>query len=76
MSKAITKIRPKMVTAYREEIGKFAEDGANLYRRYMAEVNVPYDYCPKCGAILCSRWYNYCGRCGEKIEIEDKGTSE
>lgn len=28
----------------------------------------PYDYCPVCGATLCSRWHNFCGKCGARMD--------
>ena len=65
--KPITKIRTVMLTGYHEEIGVFAADGSNLYRKKMAQADIPYDHCPVCGAVLCSRWHNFCGKCGAKI---------
>lgn len=64
----ITKIRTVMLTGYREENGVFAADGSNLYRKKMAQADIPYDHCPVCGAVLCSRWHNFCGKCGTKME--------
>lgn len=64
----ITKIRTVMLTGYREENGVFAADGSNLYRKKMAQADIPYDHCPVCGAVLCSRWHNFCGKCGAKME--------
>ena len=68
--KPVTKIHTDTLTGYHEEIGKFAEDGANLYRKEMVHANIPYYHCPVCGAILCSRWHNYCGKCGAKMDLE------
>lgn len=48
----VTKIRTVMLTGYREEIGVFAADGSNLYRKKMAQADIPYDHCPVCGAVL------------------------
>ena len=64
----ITKIRTVMLTGYHEEIGVFAADGSNLYRKKMTRADIPYDYCPVCGAVLCSRWHNFCGKCGAKMD--------
>ena len=66
--KPITKIRTVMLTGYHEEIGVFAADGSNLYRKKMAQADIPYDHCPVCGAVLCSRWHNFCGKCGAKMD--------
>ena len=44
--KPITKIRTVMLTGYHEEIGVFAADGSNLYRKKMAQADIPYDHCP------------------------------
>lgn len=66
--KPITKIRTVMLTGYYEEIGVFAKDGSNLYRKKMAQADIPYDHCPVCGAVLCSRWHNFCGKCGAKMD--------
>lgn len=66
--KPITKIRTVMLTGYHEEIGVFAKDGSNLYRKKMAQADIPYDHCPVCGAVLCSRWHNFCGKCGAKMD--------
>lgn len=66
--KPVTKIRTVTLTDYHEEPGHFAEDGANLYRKKMTHADIPYDHCPVCGATLCSRWHNYCGKCGAKMD--------
>lgn len=66
--KPVTKIRTVMLTGYHEEIGVFAKDGSNLYRKKMAQADIPYDHCPVCGAVLCSRWHNFCGKCGAKMD--------
>lgn len=66
--KPVTKIRTVMLTGYHEEIGVFAANGSNLYRKKMAQADIPYDHCPVCGAVLCSRWHNFCGKCGAKMD--------
>lgn len=64
----VKKIHTDTITGYHEEIGVFAADGANLYRKNMVHANIPYEHCPVCGAVLCSRWNNYCGKCGAKMD--------
>lgn len=64
----VTKIRTVMLTGYHEEIGVFAKDGSNLYRKKMAQADIPYDHCPVCSDVLCSRWHNFCGKCGAKMD--------
>ncbi len=71
-----TKIRTVMLTGYHEEIGVFAKDGSNLYRKKMVQADIPYDHCLVCGAVLCSRWHNFCGKCGAKMDVEDGGDSD
>ena len=66
--KPVVKVRPVTITDYHEEIGRFAADGSTLYRKNMVYVEIPYKHCPVCGATLCSRWYNYCGKCGAKMD--------
>lgn len=66
--KPVTKMRTETLTGYHEEIGKFAEDGANLYRKKMIHADIPYYHCPVCSATLCSRWHNYCGKCGARMD--------
>lgn len=66
--KPVVKVRPVTITDYHEEIGRFAADGSTLYRKNMVHVEIPYKHCPVCGATLCSRWYNYCGKCGAKMD--------
>ena len=66
--KPITKIREVTITEYHEARGIFASDGSNVYIKNMVYAKVPYDHCPVCGAVLCSRWYNYCGKCGAKMD--------
>ena len=66
--KPVVKVRPVTITDYHEEIGRFAADGSTLYRKNMVHVEIQYKHCPVCGATLCSRWYNYCGKCGAKID--------
>ena len=69
--KPVTKIHTDTLTGYHEAIGKFAEDGANLYRKKMVHANIPYYHCPVCGVALCSRWRNYCGKCGARMDLEE-----
>lgn len=69
----ITKIREVTITEYHEARGVFASDGSNVYIKNMVYAKVPYDHCPVCGAVLCSRWHNYCGKCGAKMDGGNKG---
>ena len=71
--KPITKIREVTITEYHEARGVFASDGSNVYIKNMVYAKVPYDHCPVCGAVLCSRWHNYCGKCGEKMDGGNEG---
>ena len=64
----VTKTRTELLTGYHEEIGVFAADGSNLYRKNMVHTDIPYDHCPVCGAVLCSRWHNFCGKCGARMD--------
>ena len=64
----ITKIREVTITEYHEARGVFASDGSNVYIKNMVYAKVPYDHCPVCGAVLCSRWHNYCGKCGARMD--------
>ncbi len=66
--KPVTKIRTVTLTDYHEEIGILSGDRANLYRKKMTHADIPYDHCPVCGATLCSRWHNYCGKCGARMD--------
>lgn len=66
-----TETRTVQTEGYHEEMGVRAEDGATLYRKTMVHVDVPYEYCPACGATLCSHWNNYCGKCGAKMDRGD-----
>lgn len=66
----VTKMHTETLTGYHEEMGKFAADGANLYRKKMIHADIPYYHCPVCGAVLCSRWHNYCGNCGARMDLE------
>lgn len=66
--KPITKIREVTITEYHEARGVFASDGSNVYIKNMVYAKVPYDHCPVCGAVLCSRWHNYCGKCGARMD--------
>ena len=69
----ITKIREVTITEYHEARGVFASDGSNVYIKNMVYAKVPYDHCPVCGAVLCSRWHNYCGKCGAKMDGGNEG---
>ena len=69
----ITKIREVRITEYHEARGVFASDGSNVYIKNMVYAKVPYDHCPVCGAVLCSRWHNYCGKCGAKMDGGNEG---
>lgn len=71
--KPITKIREVTITEYHEARGVFASDGSNVYIKNMVHAKVPYDHCPVCGAVLCSRWHNYCGKCGAKMDGGNEG---
>ena len=64
----VTEVRTRTIARYHEEIGVLAGDRSTLYRRNMVHVDIPYDYCPVCGATLCSRWHNFCGKCGAKMD--------
>ena len=74
--KPITKIREVTITEYHEARGMFAVDGSNVYIKNMVHTEIPYDYCPVCGAVLCSRWHNYCGKCGAKMDGGNEGERE
>lgn len=69
----ITKIREVTINEYHEARGVFASDGSNVYIKNMVYAKVPYDHCPVCGAVLCSRWHNYCGKCGAKMDGGNEG---
>ena len=64
----VTEVRTRTIVGYHEEIGVLAGDRSTLYRRNMVHADIPYDHCPKCGATLCSRWHNFCGKCGAKMD--------
>ena len=64
----VTEVRTRTIVGYHEEIGVLAGDRSSLYRRNMVHVDIPYDHCPICGATLCSRWHNFCGKCGAKMD--------
>ena len=70
--KPVVKVRPVTIADYHEEIGRFAADGSTLYRKNMVHAEIPYKHCPVCGATLCSRWYNYCGKCGAKMDAKEQ----
>lgn len=64
----VTEVRTRTIVGYHEEIGVLAGDRSTLYRRNMVHVDIPYDHCPICGVTLCSRWHNFCGKCGAKMD--------
>ena len=64
----VTEVRTRTIVGYHEEIGVLAGDRSTLYRRNMVHTDIPYDHCPVCGATLCSRWHNFCGKCGAKMD--------
>ena len=64
----VTEVRTRTIVGYHEEIGVFAADGSNLYRKNMVHADILYDHCPVCGATLCSRWHNFCGKCGARMD--------
>lgn len=64
----VTEVRTRTIVGYHEEIGILAGDRSTLYRRNMVHADIPYDHCPICGATLCSRWHNFCGKCGAKMD--------
>lgn len=64
----VTEVRTRTIVGYHEEIGVFAADGSNLYRKNMVHADILYDHCPICGATLCSRWHNFCGKCGARMD--------
>lgn len=66
--KPVAKMRPVTLTNYFEAIGYVTENGEPLYRKKVTYADIPYDHCPVCGATLCSRWHNYCGKCGAKMD--------
>lgn len=69
----VTEVRTRTIVGYHEEIGVLAGDRSTLYRRNMVHADIPYDHCPICGATLCSRWHNFCGKCGAKIDGGSNG---
>ena len=71
----VTEVRTRTIVEYHEEIGVLAGDRSTLYRRNMVHVDIPYDHCPKCGATLCSRWHNFCGKCGAKMDGGDSNAT-
>lgn len=64
----VTEVRTRTIVGYHEELGVLAGDRSTLYRRNMVHVDIPYDHCPICGATLCSRWHNFCGKCGARMD--------
>ena len=64
----VTEVRTRTIVGYHEEIGVLAGDRSTLYRRNMVHADILYDHCPICGATLCSRWHNFCGKCGAKMD--------
>ena len=72
----VTEVRTRTIVGYHEEIGVLAGDRSTLYRRNMVHADIPYDHCPICGATLCSRWHNFCGKCGARMDGgEDRAVS-
>lgn len=69
----VTEVRTRTIVGYHEEIGVLAGDRSTLYRRNMVHADIPYDHCPICGATLCSRWHNFCGKCGAKMDGGSNG---
>ena len=72
----VTKVRTRTIVGYHEEIGVLAGDRSTLYRRNMVHADIPYDNCPICGATLCSRWHNFCGKCGAKMDGGNDNVSD
>ena len=72
----VTEVRTRTIVGYHEEIGVLAGDRSTLYRRNMVHVDIPYDHCPICGATLCSRWHNFCGKCGAKMDGGNDNVSD
>ena len=72
----VTEVRTRTIVGYHEEIGVLAGDRSTLYRRNMVHVDIPYDNCPICGATLCSRWHNFCGKCGAKMDGGNDNVSD
>ena len=66
----VTEVRTRTIAVYHEEIGVLAGDRSTLYRRNVVRVGIPYDHCPVCGATLCSRWHNFCGKCGARMDMD------
>ncbi len=64
----VTEVRTRTIVGYHKEIGVLAADGSNLYRRNMVHTDILYDHCQICGATLCSRWHNFCGKCGARMD--------
>lgn len=64
----VTEVCTRTIVGYHEEIGVLAGDRSTLYRRNMVHADIPYDHCPICGATLCSRWHNFCGKCGARMD--------
>ena len=72
----VTEVRTRTIVGYHEEIGILAGDRSTLYRRNMVHADIPYDHCPICGATLCSRWHNFCGKCGAKMNGGDSNAAD
>ena len=72
----VTEVRTRTIVGYHEEIGVLAGDRSTLYRRNMVHADIPYDHCPICGATLCSRWHNFCGKCGAKMDGGNDNVSD
>lgn len=71
--KPTTEMRTVLLAGYHEELGVTADDGTTLYRKRMTHTNIPSDHCSVCGATLCSRWHNYCGKCGARMDGDGDG---
>lgn len=72
----VTEVRTRTIVGYHEEIGVLAGDRSTLYRRNMVHADIPYDNCPICGATLCSRWHNFCGKCGARMDGGNDNVSD
>lgn len=72
----VTEVRTRTIVGYHEEIGVLAGDRSTLYRRNMVHADIPYDNCPICGATLCSRWHNFCGKRGAKMDGGNDNVSD
>ena len=64
----VTEVRTSTIVGYHVFLRVLRPPRSTLYRRNMVHVDILYDYCPVCGAALCSRWHNFCGKCGAKMD--------